>query len=97
MKIIHQPEAEIPVHEVGKYGNSHGQLDPTLCMREVVQALNRVPACVKRLAFHPDIFFVKRRYFSLQDAWQHGICLLRMLMMSNCKNNLQSRINEPPL
>ena len=51
------------MHEVGKYGNSHGQLDPTLCMREVVQALNRVPACAKRLAFHPDILFCEKEIF----------------------------------
>ena len=63
LKIIHQPVAGISVHEVGKYGNSHGQLDPTLCMREVVQALNRVPGCAKRPVFHPDNFFCEKEIF----------------------------------
>ena len=46
-----------------KYGKSHVRLDPTLRMREVVHALNRVPMCAKPLAFHREIFSVKKRFF----------------------------------
>ena len=58
------------MHEVGKYGKSHSQLDPTLCMRKVVQALNRVPARAKTTGLPSGHFFVKRRYFSLQYGLQ---------------------------
>jgi len=38
LKKIHRPEAGILAHKVGKFEKSHGRLDPTLRMREVVHA-----------------------------------------------------------
>ena len=38
LKKIHRLEAKILALEVGKYEKSHGRLDPTLRMREVVHA-----------------------------------------------------------
>ena len=54
-----------------KYGKSHGRLDPTLRMREVVHGLNRVPTRAKQPAFHPDVFSVKKDYFSFRSF--HGL------------------------
>ena len=35
----------------------HSRLDPTLRIREVVHALNRVPTRAKPPTFYPDVFF----------------------------------------
>ena len=44
LKKVHRLEAEILAHKVAKKEKrSHGRLDPTLRMREVVHALYRVP------------------------------------------------------
>ena len=52
-----------------KSGKSHGRLDPTFRMREVVHALNRVPTRAKPPAFHPAIFSVRKRYFSIRSFY----------------------------
>ena len=38
-------------------------------MREVVHVLIRVPTHTKPPAFHPDIFFVRKRYFSARSFY----------------------------
>ena len=52
-----------------KYRKSHSRLDPTLRMPEVVHALNRVPTRAKLSAFYPDVFSVKKRYFSVPSFY----------------------------
>ena len=48
-----------------KIWKSHGRLDPTLRMREVVHARSIKFLRVETAGFHPDVFFVTRRYFFL--------------------------------
>ena len=65
------PGAEILAHKVENVEKCHGRLDPTLRMREVVHGLNRVPTRAKQPAFHPDVFSVKKDYFSFRSF--HGL------------------------
>ena len=62
----HRPEAEILAHEVGKYEKITSTRSHFTHARSRSRALNRVPTRAKP-AFHPDVFFVKRRYFSFRS------------------------------
>jgi len=37
--------------------------------RSCLRALNQVPTRAKTTGFHPDVFFVKRRYFSFCSSY----------------------------
>ena len=50
-----------------KNEKSHSRLDPTLRIHEIVHA--RVPTLAKPPAFHPGVFSVKKRYFSVRSFY----------------------------